>query len=491
MIAFGQGTRMTDKEFEMIEPVIHAAERVFLATNDFYSWHKEKVEPIHRIWNAVLLFMKTESLSEQEALSSLKTFIIGEEQRFLDERARFCTIHYNISPHLKRMINALEPAIGGYHYWCTVCPRQNAWKANPPPPFKMTILMGELKDGYGVLEHDSSRCHLRKCRPGDESVGLQNRRTHTNGISARLASCVLTDPVSYVRSMASKNVRSQFVDAINFWLGVPRETIDTIKDAVSTLHHSSLILDDIQDQSLLRRGKIATHQIYGEAQAINSATYMFVEATKRIHALREHNVTSVLLDGLENLFLGQALDLNWKTTIQCPSKDDYLAMVDQKTGSMFRLIFRMLTSSLSENTKPIEMFDKLARLLGQWYQVRDDYMNLKGGDYTKQKGFCEDLDEGKLSYPIICCHALDPFAGDMILGIFRRRSHSTLHTMLPEAKEQILEVMEQSGALCETFSLIKTLQREAEAEITSLEQMHDKANPMLRLLVLTLSDIPK
>lgn len=44
---------------------------------------------------------------------------------------------------------------------------------------------------------------------------------------------------------------------------------------------------------------------------------------------------------------------------------------------------------------------KLVDLLGIIFQIRDDYQNLNSSIYSKNKGFCEDLTEGKFSFPII------------------------------------------------------------------------------------------
>lgn len=35
------------------------------------------------------------------------------------------------------------------------------------------------------------------------------------------------------------------------------------------------------------------------------------------------------------------------------------------------------------------------------YQIQDDFLNLQSDTYTSNKGFCEDLTEGKYSFPII------------------------------------------------------------------------------------------
>lgn len=43
----------------------------------------------------------------------------------------------------------------------------------------------------------------------------------------------------------------------------------------------------------------------------------------------------------------------------------------------------------------------MANIFGIIYQIQDDYLNLQSQSYTDNKGFCEDLTEGKFSFPII------------------------------------------------------------------------------------------
>lgn len=70
------------------------------------------------------------------------------------------------------------------------------------------------------------------------------------------------------------------IDALNEWFRVPEHEITLIKRVINLLHGASLILDDIQDGSLLRRGKPATHVVFGLAQAINSGGFRYLEALK-------------------------------------------------------------------------------------------------------------------------------------------------------------------------------------------------------------------
>ena len=42
------------------------------------------------------------------------------------------------------------------------------------------------------------------------------------------------------------------------------------------MHVGSLIVDDVEDKSVVRRGAPTAHMIYGEAQAINSTAEYFI-----------------------------------------------------------------------------------------------------------------------------------------------------------------------------------------------------------------------
>ncbi|CAN0467574.1 unnamed protein product, partial [Ectocarpus sp. 12 AP-2014] len=62
------------------------------------------------------------------------------------------------------------------------------------------------------------------------------------------------------------------------WLDIPAERIDAIKEVVGMLHNASLLVDDIEDNSKLRRGVPVAHSIYGVASTINTANYVYFQA---------------------------------------------------------------------------------------------------------------------------------------------------------------------------------------------------------------------
>jgi ophiobolin F synthase len=113
---------------------------------------------------------------------------------------------------------------------------------------------------------------------------------------------ILSEPYRYQNSMPSKGIRDKAIDALNFWLRVPTEQIKTIKTVIQTLHCASLMLDDMEDNSPLRRGKPATHVVYGHAQTINSATFQWNQALSEVIKLSSPRCIEIFT-GMDQSFL--------------------------------------------------------------------------------------------------------------------------------------------------------------------------------------------
>lgn len=72
--------------------------------------------------------------------------------------------------------------------------------------------------------------------------------------------CIL-EPYSYISQVPGKDVRGVLIDCFQLWLGIPSEKILNIKSIISYLHNSSLLIDDIEDNSKMRRGVPVAHSI--------------------------------------------------------------------------------------------------------------------------------------------------------------------------------------------------------------------------------------
>jgi len=78
---------------------------------------------------------------------------------------------------------------------------------------------------------------------------------------------------------------------------------------VGDLHNASLMIDDIEDNSKLRRGIPVAHSIFGIPTVINGANYAYFLALEKCHALKNPEAMNVFVGELLNLHRGQGHDI--------------------------------------------------------------------------------------------------------------------------------------------------------------------------------------
>jgi geranylgeranyl diphosphate synthase type 3 len=105
----------------------------------------------------------------------------------------------------------------------------------------------------------------------------------------------------------------------------------------------------------------------------------------------------------------------------------------------------------------------LVNLMGLIFQICDDYLNLSHSTYTKNKGLCEDLTEGKFSFPII--HSIRSNPNNLqLINILK------LKTKDEEVKLYAVSYMESTGSFAYTRKVVTHLRDKAMALIDELEQ---------------------
>jgi geranylgeranyl pyrophosphate synthase len=104
----------------------------------------------------------------------------------------------------------------------------------------------------------------------------------------------LLEPYAYISSMPGKDVRGALIDCFDRWMRVSdARTLCDIKSIVSSLHDASLLIDDVEDGSNLRRGVPVSHAIFGIAPTINAANYVYFLALEKCMALNNGGALKV------------------------------------------------------------------------------------------------------------------------------------------------------------------------------------------------------
>jgi len=148
-------------------------------------------------------------------------------------------------------------------------------------------------------------------------------------------------------------------------------------------------------------------------------------------------------------------------------------MVNNKTGGLFRIAIKLMmacsTTNIDVNYIP------LVNLIGIYFQIRDDYMNLQSAQYSTNKGFAEDLTEGKFSFPVVHGVRAD-LSNRQIIDILEQRPTT------PTLKHRAISYLKNDTKSLEyTLGVLRSLEKRTMDELKRLG-----GNPGLEAIMDTL-----
>lgn len=156
------------------------------------------------------------------------------------------------------------------------------------------------------------------------------------------------------------------------------------------------------------------------------------------------------------------MELHWRDSLTCPSEAAYLEMVDNKTGGLFRLAIKLMQAESAVDVN-IDCAP-LVSTIGLLFQILDDHLNLSAtSEYQSLKGLCEDLTEGKFSFPIIHAIHTDP-SNRVIYNILKQKTEDD------EVKRYAVRYLEQKGSFEYSKGVIDGLREKSEKLIAEIEE---------------------
>ncbi len=177
--------------------------------------------------------------------------------------------------------------------------------------------------------------------------------------------------------------------------------------AIELIHNFSLVHDDIQDNSDLRRGRRTVWVKWGAPMAINVGDAMFVIANQSILDLVAHypaemvvKAARILNDCCLDLTRGQYLDMSYEERNDL-SIEDYWPMIGGKTSALLSACTHIGSLLGYANDERQEAYRLFGYHLGLAFQVQDDILGIWGDEALTGKSAASDLVEGKNSLPVL------------------------------------------------------------------------------------------
>ena len=216
----------------------------------------------------------------------------------------------------------------------------------------------------------------------------------------------LIEPIHDVLNASGKRLRPLLAIFTAEACGGIKDHVISPALAVEILHNFTLVHDDIMDQDLIRHDQETVNQKWDDGIAILTGDAMLSLALELINksSLDQHKQMKIFIEGLLAVCEGQALDKEFETQ-QHVSIEDYIHMVDLKTGYMIGLAAQIGATSADADDEITKAVRDYGRLLGRAFQIQDDYLEIFSDSKNMGKSLGSDIMLGKKTFLMV--HALE------------------------------------------------------------------------------------
>ncbi len=219
------------------------------------------------------------------------------------------------------------------------------------------------------------------------------------------------DPLWYLLDLGGKRWRPTLM--LLFIEALGKNSKDYIEFATITeiIHNATLVHDDIEDNSLTRRGSPAVHVKYGMDIATNLGDFMMFFPThmlfssKKLSEAVKSKATTSYLSNMVRVTIGQATDISWHAGLIKPeeiTENKYLEMSNNKTGVLSRFAGELAGILCEADENTVKSLGNFGAALGVGFQIQDDILNIDASNVAESKGGVgDDISEGKITLLVI------------------------------------------------------------------------------------------
>jgi octaprenyl-diphosphate synthase len=234
----------------------------------------------------------------------------------------------------------------------------------------------------------------------------------------------------------------------------------TLAALIEFIHTSTLLHDDVVDESDLRRGRETANALWGNAASVLVGDFLYSRSFQMMVELDSMRVMRILADTTNRIAEGEVLQL---LNIGNADTDEraYLDVIERKTAVLFAAATRLgaVLAGL-----PPEQEEALARYgldLGYAFQIADDVLDYVSDADTLGKNIGDDLAEGKPTLPVI--HAIANSNAEQAASLRRAIEHGGLDSL-----DNIIAAIRDSGAIDYANTRARAYAASAKAALAAL-----------------------
>ena len=204
----------------------------------------------------------------------------------------------------------------------------------------------------------------------------------------------------YIISAGGKRLRPALVLLCAGALGYQGTRHHELAAIVELIHTSTLLHDDVVDESDLRRGRETANALFGNAASVLVGDFLYSRTFQMMVEIGNMRVMQVLSSATNVIAEGEVLQL-----MNCHDADvdeaRYLQVIRYKTAKLFEAASRLGAIIGGADAETEQRLADYGTHLGTAFQLIDDVLDYSGAEGETGKHLGDDLAEGKPTLPLI------------------------------------------------------------------------------------------
>jgi len=263
---------------------------------------------------------------------------------------------------------------------------------------------------------------------------------------------LLKQATTHIVSAGGKRLRPRVVFlAYEAAGGDDLSRVTPVAAAVELIHTASLVHDDINDHSEMRRGRATINAQWGDTLALLTGDFIFLKVLDIVAGF-DADVTRVLAGACIALVEGETLQTATQNESQL-TEEEYLEVVGRKTASLFSACAELGAIAAGGSPETRAALKNYGYNFGVAFQLRDDVLDLVGSSQRLGKPVVQDLDQEKMSLAML--HALS-------------ESEQAREILMSKDRDSVLSILENTGALDYANRRTKEYSEAAEEQLAVL-----------------------
>ena len=224
-------------------------------------------------------------------------------------------------------------------------------------------------------------------------------------IRDRLSSDVvlINQIADHIITAGGKRLRPMLVELAGRACGPVTAEHHQLAAIIEFIHTSTLLHDDVVDESDLRRGRSTANALWGNAPSVLVGDFLYSRSFQLMVELDSMAVMQLLADTTNRIAEGEVLQL---LHVRNPDTDEaaYLRVIERKTAVLFAAATRLGALLAGADEVAQQCLHDYGLNLGFAFQIADDVLDYSADEAALGKHLGDDLAEGKATLPLI--HAM-------------------------------------------------------------------------------------